>query len=162
MCGRCCSPIRLLCLKWWARAPLLTLWLLLPHQWSGSRTCYVQSVLCTLTWTGRWVKREAISCLSPGIILIRGNPSQSSAYPTGWWMQLFWPTWVRVCNHLWAREHTRLGAWPHPGPYSEEFLYRAYSMCELVLTSHFCSVLHAGRLCSVWGMSSFALLVRKE
>ena len=46
------------------------------------------------------------------------------AYPTGWWRRLLWLICVRVCSRLWACERTRLGVWPHPGPYSGEFLFR--------------------------------------
>ena len=93
-----------------------------PGEQRSHALCPVRAV--RTYWTGRIVSGGLISCSFPGLILMRGDLSQSSAYPTGWWSQLLWPIRVRVCSHLWACECTRLWVWPHIGPYSGESLFR--------------------------------------
>lgn len=124
---------------------------------SGCRVCLVASDFmsspCCMNL--HWQDKGFQSVLSPGLILIRVNPSRVSACPTGWWEQLLWPTRVRVCNHPWAWEHTRLRAWLHPGPYLGEFLFRAYNICLIRTFYIIVYILHSVELFPWLNISCF-------
>ena len=106
--------------------------------------------------------QEEWSSVHPGLILIRENHIITKQCLSHWVVEAIA---FRVCSHLWACERTWLGVWPHPGPYSGEFLFRTSVLQRVgpwlsLLTVSICwtSPLHAWHTqfcCPDWNKVSF-------